>query len=330
MRNVLKLVPVYIGSLFCIVILGAAVALVHSAGSVSALSLRLMATIVRSVVPVSTLLALLGPMLYWGRHRSSRMLSYVLLAVVGFVFCAGSVWLLATMMPAPGPAGSLPAAVAPGRVLYSGRTMIYAHGEGHRTLGPVIVADPGRDEPPRLTLYRSGRMDAAGSLALEGGPGGKRTELPVSGTVPVDLVAASGAPVAALPVPPAGSSAIGRVEAEIDGLTGTLYAAASGPLASYLMLTGAITILFLSIWFFARLTGWPLLNAALALVVFRLFLMLFSALSNADIRRLLASVLPFLSRDEAMPAVFAGCGILLMLCDGLLWLARGPDRKESA
>jgi hypothetical protein len=314
MKKVLKLVPFFFISLLSCIVLGITGFILMNFASMAPFHLSFVLRALKSSLPLSVLVSMLVVMLCWFGLRPNRFLSYLVVAILGFLFLAGGSWFFARI-PDTHASSSGSTGITAARIAYAEGIAFYPMGVSHDSVGQTLVADLNRTDSPRLTLYRGGSFDRSkGELRLGKGSDGAPVDIPVGG--PAKASDASGDAVFA------------RFLSDAGALNASLYLAASGPIGRYLLFCGAIVILFLSLWFFARLTAWALFNAALAFIAFRLSLAVFSALNDQAFRRIAISVAPFLAVPFAFPAVFAGIGFLLILCDVLLSFLGARRRSE--
>ncbi len=86
-------------------------------------------------------------------------------------------------------------------------------------------------------------------------------------------------------------------------------------LKDFLLQIGAFGLLLTSLWIFARLSSWPLINTIYFLVIIRLMLFSGAFLIAPEVRELLSSYIPGMEPAKNLPLIFTGTAAVLILWD---------------
>ncbi len=81
----------------------------------------------------------------------------------------------------------------------------------------------------------------------------------------------------------------------------------------FLVLAWTLALVMTSLWTIVRSTRWPLLNILLALGMVRAVFAAFSLVERESVREFVAAMLPAAYLDYALPALFGGVAVILLL-----------------
>ncbi|MFW6328962.1 MAG: hypothetical protein ACOC28_02610 [Alkalispirochaetaceae bacterium] len=243
-------------------------------------------------IPIQLLLILRNP----GRPAGSLLLLFVTAAA--FQYAAG------TLLEPPEPTDRELGLFQPGLILETPEYAFAFRGRSGSAVTGVLLERPRED--PVLSVHREGFIDLAG----------RRLLLPESGvSLPLE---ADYAPSASLYRPPA---VIAGFVSDVLLFVESLGSPRGG--LDYLLLLASTTLLFFSLWTFARATNWKLMNLILLWFAVRLFFLLFRLLRSDLVTSLAEQQLPESLASYLTPGVVTVLALLLLLLAILM-----PPLKE--
>lgn len=181
-------------------------------------------------------------------------------------------------------------------LLYAGQIQVPEHGQV--AISPLLKIDMDKTQAPRITYFQKAQAD----------PSQRRITAPDGKTI--SEYSPRTTPFYAFVEPPA---SLQRISREVEGITQVLRQSTAKGWVFLLLITAAHVLFLTGSWSLIRSSRWPLLNALIALIVFRGFFFLDAAFHSG----VFAEALQVLSLGEysflAAPAAFFLLGLLCIL-----------------
>lgn len=181
-------------------------------------------------------------------------------------------------------------------MLYAGEIQVPAQGEV--SIAPLLRIDMDKTQAPRITYFQRAQADPIRRRISD--PGGER----------IIEYSQRTTPFYAFVEPP---TSLQRISREIEGIAQTLRRSTEKGWIFLLLISAAHVLFLTGSWSLIRSSRWPLLNALIALIVFRGFFFLDAAFHSG----VFAEALQVLSLEEysflAAPAAFLLLGVLFIV-----------------
>lgn len=181
-------------------------------------------------------------------------------------------------------------------LLYTGQIQVTERNQV--SIAPLLKIDMDKPQAPRITYFQEAQADPT------------RRRISAAGGETVLEYSPRTTPFYAFVKPPA---SLQRLSREVEGIAQALRQAAAQGWVYVLLITAAHALFLTGSWSLIRSSRWPLLNALIALIVFRGFFFLDAAFHSG----VFAEALQVLSLGEysflAAPAAFLLLGLLCIL-----------------
>lgn len=264
--------------------------------------LQLAGTSALQVLPAATALSLMLLLLMRTRSRSRAPLMSIIVSLIAIAIYTGTAFMLLELSQLPDSQQSSSLPFYEQRLVQIERNLLYTGQirdvDSGYMIEPILHIDLTGEQTPRISYYEQGTAYPAENkiLAAEESPILEYTQ--------------QENPFFAFAEPPA---LIKRILAELDGINAAVRQSADRGWIFLLITTSAHVLFLTGSWSIIRSSRWPLLNALLALLVFRGFFFL-----DAVLRRgILTEILEVLALEQfsflAAPAAFLLLALLFIL-----------------